>query len=271
MKLTAIQRDPAPWAPWSASLLATRSVPATSLDRRFLTTAQSEMKGGGTFDWQPGEWTDRHQHGPPDCAGTLAPRGDRLDSAQALNEIVGAWEVWSPTKRRTSGRRRGSCCRGSTSRPRSCSPRVAARAVHQEVGQSGGNGSLMRTAPVALGYLNNAPGLAVAARVISDLTHFDEDAGDACVLWSLAICHAILTGQADVRVGLPQLAEARRSRWIELVEAAEAAPPKAFSRNGWVVEAFRVRGRRFITAMNPLTRSSAPCVEAATPTPSRRR
>jgi ADP-ribosyl-[dinitrogen reductase] hydrolase len=37
----------------------------------------------------------------------------------------------------------------------------------------------------------------MAARAVSDLTHYDPEAGDACVLWCLAIRHAVLTGDLD--------------------------------------------------------------------------
>ena len=50
----------------------------------------------------------------------------------------------------------------------------------------------MRTAPVALAYLNDEDGLVEAAYAISALTHFDPEAGEACVLWCLAIRHAVL-------------------------------------------------------------------------------
>ena len=43
----------------------------------------------------------------------------------------------------------------------------------------------MRTAPVALAYLDDEDALAEAARAVSELTHYDPEAGDACVLWCL--------------------------------------------------------------------------------------
>ncbi|MBX9794552.1 MAG: type II secretion system protein M, partial [Burkholderiaceae bacterium] len=53
---------------------------------------------------------------------------------------------------------------------------------------------LMRTAPVA--YLHDPVAATEAARAISSLTHWDDDAGDACVLWSLAIQPAWQTTRA---------------------------------------------------------------------------
>jgi ADP-ribosylglycohydrolase len=56
------------------------------------------------------------------------------------------------------------------------------------------NGSLARTGPVCLPFLGDRERIVQAARDISDLTHADPYAGDACVLWSLAIERAVLDG-----------------------------------------------------------------------------
>jgi ADP-ribosylglycohydrolase len=53
---------------------------------------------------------------------------------------------------------------------------------------------MMRTAPVALAYLDDEDAMVEAARAIGDLTRADPDAGDACVLWCCAIRHAVETG-----------------------------------------------------------------------------
>ena len=58
----------------------------------------------------------------------------------------------------------------------------------------------MRTGPVALGYLDRSPDeLAAAAGRVAQLTHWEDDNVDACAIWCLAIRHAILTGELDVR------------------------------------------------------------------------
>ena len=74
----------------------------------------------------------------------------------------------------------------------------------------------MRTAPLALAYLDDEAALVEAARRVSDLTHYDPEAGDACVLRCFAIRHAILTGLLDVRIGLQHIDADRlglRVRW----------------------------------------------------------
>nr|WP_246853268.1 ADP-ribosylglycohydrolase family protein [Naasia sp. SYSU D00948] len=60
--------------------------------------------------------------------------------------------------------------------------RAAALSLHENRGRSAGNGSLMRTAPVALAHLADEAVLASAARRVSEMTHYEADAGDACVI-----------------------------------------------------------------------------------------
>ena len=112
---------------------------------------------------------------------------------------------------------------------------AVAQALHHQTGRTAGNGSLMRTGPVALAHLGDTPALVEAARAVSALTHADPVAGDACVLWCLAIDHAVRTGELDVRVRLPHVA----AKWAGLLEAAEAGEPTSFANNGWVVAALQ--------------------------------
>jgi hypothetical protein len=78
-----------------------------------------------------------------------------------------------------------------------------------------------------------------AARAVSELTHWDAEAGDACVLWCLAIRHAVLTGELDARMGLQHIEADRRDLWATLLDVAEASQPSDFTSNGWVVEALQ--------------------------------
>jgi ADP-ribosyl-[dinitrogen reductase] hydrolase len=116
---------------------------------------------------------------------------------------------------------------------------AAARELHQRTGRTAGNGSLMRTAPVALAYLGDPDGLTEAAMALSALTHHDPEAGEACVLWCHAIRHAVRTGDLDVRAGLAHLPASSRGTWEQRLGEAERARPSDFTRNGWVVEALQ--------------------------------
>ena len=72
---------------------------------------------------------------------------------------------------------------------------------------------------------------------ISALTHFDPEAGESCVLQCLAIRHAVLTGELDLRVGLPGLDRRRAELWRSRIDDAEVRTPETFTGNGWSVEA----------------------------------
>jgi ADP-ribosylglycohydrolase len=110
----------------------------------------------------------------------------------------------------------------------------------------------MRTAPVALAYLDDPGGLAEAAMAVSALTHFDRSAGEACVLWCLAIRHAVLTGELDARAGLGYLPARTVDVWAARLVEAEKSRPGDFSRNGWVVEALQAAWCAIATAATPI-------------------
>ena len=119
-------------------------------------------------------------------------------------------------------------------------------------GHTAGNGSLMRTSPVALAYLGEPDRIAQAARAISRLTHYDEDAGDACVLWCLAINKAALTGDLDLEEGLGHLPDSRRDLWERRIVEALAKDPVDFHRNGWVVHAFQAAWCAIVSTLTPV-------------------
>ncbi len=103
-----------------------------------------------------------------------------------------------------------------------------------------GNGSLMRTGPVALAHLGDESSLASAARAMSALTHPSPYAQDACVLWTLAIDHVIGTGElVGPRVGLHLIETSRRKEWERWLDDAESLEPRRFNPNGYVVTALQ--------------------------------
>lgn len=195
------------------------------------------MIGGGGFGWAPGEWTDDTSMAIP--IAEAAARGDDLRDEAVLDEIVAAWITWARTAADVGIQTRAVLAEAERNGGTAAAARAASQALHERTGKSAGNGSLMRTAPVALAYLHDADAAAEAARALSSLTHWDDDAGDACVLWTLAIRHAVLTGAVDARIGLPALPAARRDRWAALLDDAEKRAPRDFSKNGWVVEALQ--------------------------------
>ncbi len=236
MKLTAAQQDRA-----IGAVLGTAAGDALGAGYEFgpplADDAPVGMIGGGSFGWAPGEWTDDTSMAVP-ILQALATGAD-LGADDIQSGIVGAWTGWARTAADVGIQTRQVL--GGLSAPTATGARESARAVHDATGRSAGNGSLMRTAPVALGYLDDGreAELARVARELSALTHFEQDAGDACVLWSLAIRHAVLTGTADPRVGLSHLPADRRGRWLGFIDVAEQRQPRDFDRNGWVVEALQ--------------------------------
>ena len=145
-----------------------------------------------------------------------------------------------PGRHPTSGSRPGRCSPLWAGTPPGPELAGAAAAVHEQRGISGGNGSLMRTAPLALAYLHDPDGLVEAARAVSALTHYDPEAGEACVLWCLAIRHAVLHGTLDgLGLALDRLPADRATVWAHRIAEAEAHPPWHFDRNGWVVQALQ--------------------------------
>jgi ADP-ribosylglycohydrolase len=109
----------------------------------------------------------------------------------------------------------------------------------------------MRTAPVALAYLDNPDGLTEAATSLSALTHFDPEAAEAAVLWCHAIRHGVLCGEIDARVGLSAFAVQRRTVWAERLDVAERSSPADFANNGWVVEALQAAWSSIATTAIP--------------------
>jgi ADP-ribosyl-[dinitrogen reductase] hydrolase len=187
-----------------------------------------EMRGGG-LGWQPGEWTDDTQMAicvlEEAVGGELEP--DRVGDRFIAWYSRGPNDVGMQTRWVLGGASSGS--------------ELTDRAAQycEENPKCAGNGSLMRTAPVALAFLGDADAMVRAARAVSDLTHGDPMCADACVLWCLAVDHAIRHGAFDIRVGVARLPGERRGEWVRIIAEAEDRPASSFSENGWVVTAFQ--------------------------------
>ena len=109
----------------------------------------------------------------------IAATGADLRHEKSRDYIVERWHWWFRTAKdigvQTSTVLSAAGQRGISAR----SAREESIAFHARNGHSTGNGSLMRTAPVALAYLDGEAALVKAARAVSELTHFDPEAGDA--------------------------------------------------------------------------------------------
>src|SRR5664279_1451580 len=147
------------------------------------------MVGGGAFGWQPGEWTDDTSMAI--ALAEVAATGTDLRTDDAKDNVVERWYHWSRTAKDVGIQTRSVLDYVGTQRGWASPARYAAFQMHERGGRTGGNGALMRTAPVALAYLDDDVALVEAARAISALTHYDPDACDACALWCCAIRHAV--------------------------------------------------------------------------------
>lgn len=195
-----------------------------------------QMLGGGLGGIAPGQWSDDTEMA---CAIALvAAAGGDLPCEQALDQVAGQFLRWYADGPPDIGNQtRAVLSRTSRGHGAAARMRAVARELHERTGHTAGNGSLMRTAPVALAHLDDPQAIAEAARAISGLTHHDPVAGDACVLWCLAIDLAVRTGRLDLRAGLPHVDAAY---WATLLDEAEREQPPHFSRNnGWVVAALQ--------------------------------
>src|SRR6516225_4247277 len=195
------------------------------------------MVGGGAFGWEPGEWTDDTSMAI--AIAEVAATGADLLQEESLDAIVKRWYEWSLNAKDVGVQTRSVLSRAGRKGISAQTAREESAALHDRTGRTAGNGSLMRTAPVALALLDNEAALVEAARGVSELTHFDPEAGDACVLWCCAIRHAILTGVLDARIGLPHIDAGRWDSWASRLDVAEASKPADFTNNGWVVEALQ--------------------------------
>jgi ADP-ribosylglycohydrolase len=190
-----------------------------------------EMIGGGLGPWDPGEWTDDTQMAL--CVAEVTASG-RLDPGSVGERFLG-WlrggpsDVGIQTRAVLGGARHAGELVDRAAKYFKANPRGSA-----------GNGSLMRTAPVALAHLDDDAALVRAAMEISGLTHADPVAGEACVIWCVAIDRAIREGRLDgVRDGIDLLPDDRRKFWFERIDEAVRNPPESFSPNGYVVTALQ--------------------------------
>jgi len=197
--------------------------------------------GRGPLGHEPAEWTDDTAMAVPILQA--AARGDSLLDAHVLAGILHAWIGWA-TDAKDVGTQTAAVLGRLGPASTESDARDAARAVHELTGHSAGNGSLMRTHPLALAFLADGleSDLAEAAGRIAQLTHWEDDNVDAVVLWTRMLRHAVRTGHLDARIGLPWLGVDRRGRWEDLIAQAlgDGRHPRDFSEgNGWVVRAFQ--------------------------------
>ena len=253
MILDAAQRDRA-----AGALLGSAAGDALGAGYEFTYPADDvviDMIGGGPFDWAPGEWTDDTSMAMGVADG-LSP--GRVD----LDAVAGAFAEWYDTRPPDIGNQTRTVLSG---RDRTAAP-MAARAA-SIAGRTGGNGSLMRTAPVALAFLDDDAACAAAAAAVSDLTHADDRAREACQMWSVAIAHAVRTGSREgLRRWVTDATDDVRAYWEPLLDMAQYGSPADFPNNGWVVHALQTAWWAICAADGDLPTGLELCVRAGNDT-----
>lgn len=226
------------------------------------------MKGGGLGPYEPGEWSDDTQ-----MATVIleAATRTRLLSDKGLDAVATGFSKWRSGGASDVGAQTSSVISRTnqavvehvkalpawrqkwflTTLNRVPAGRIMSEAAlthHNRTGRSGGNGSLMRTAPVALAYLGDRRKCAEAARRVSAVTHYDPMAGDLCVLWCEAIRHAVFSGTYSVTDGLDLIRPERREGLRAIIREAGTGNISRFSPNGYVVPAFQVAVRSLLAS-----------------------
>lgn len=194
------------------------------------------MVGGGPYPrpWGIGEWTDDTSMAI--AIAETAATGVDLRSNDALDRITARFVEWS-LDANDIGSQTSAVLTAVRADPTAAAAQQVAEQLFARRG-SAGNGSLMRTGPVALAYLGDEPALMQAAAAVSSLTHTGPDAVEACQLWTSAIAHAVVYGTFDgLRLAVNRLPSDRAMYWRGHLDHAESVAPHEIANNGWVVAA----------------------------------
>lgn len=195
-----------------------------------------EMSGGGLGGFAPGEWTDDTAQAV--AIARVAATGLDLRTPDGLTGVAQGFADWYAGGPADVGVQTSAVLSLAGRNPSGPTMTAAAREVHRRSGRSAGNGSLMRTGPVALAHLDDPEGLVEAAMAVSALTHHQDLAQEACALWCLMIRHSVLRGVLPAFDDVARWAPSP-DRWRDLLAEAEASRPSSFTQNAWSVGALQ--------------------------------
>jgi ADP-ribosylglycohydrolase len=164
--------------------------------------AKVDIVGGGVFGWRPGDATDDSDltKAVDDAYATSGPDADHDQVVRAAADNMAAWYRKGP---RDIG---GATAEGLSTYVRTGDPHTCGATRES----SQGNGSLMRTLPVALAHPNDPDRREADARAISAVTHATRPCQDACVAYTdLAadIATRRVSNPAQLDARLEQLAD----------------------------------------------------------------
>ena len=195
------------------------------------------MKGGGAFNWAPGEWTD-------DTAMAVAILDVLAKGHCNIEEIGNNFLSWYESSPPDVGIQTSAVLSSAHDGAELIN---AGQEFFKKNPYKAGNGALMRTGPVALSALGDRVLVAQNAEAIASLTHAHPDSTAACILWSLAIEEAISAEPTErefdwensVKSGLEFLSLEVANRWEKIIDEAVQGPSVTFNPNGYVVTAFQ--------------------------------
>jgi ADP-ribosyl-[dinitrogen reductase] hydrolase len=156
-------------------------------------TESVAMRGQGAF--APGEWTDDTAQSLAIAA--VAASGLDLSTAEGEEAVAAGLLDWyySPARLKDIGIHTSAVLgRAATVTGPGLADRLRDVARSKEAGQpgsSGGNGALMRSAPVAMALWRDPAQLVSTAMALGSLTHADARSSQACAVWCLAIRAAL--------------------------------------------------------------------------------
>jgi ADP-ribosyl-[dinitrogen reductase] hydrolase len=201
--------------------------PAGRFSARFPVPARgssTEMCGGGSLGWEPGEFTDDTQMAL--LVATSLVERDGLDEA----DLFARFSAWAAADPPDIGNQTRAVL--GSGRPWD----VAAAEHFARSGHAAGNGSLMRTTPAAIFFSRAGTEATMdAARRISALTHGDPSAGEGCAIFHELMRVALDGGDplSAVPSALSLVAEDHRERWAAVL-APSWTPADASESNGAV-------------------------------------
>ena len=176
--------------------------------------------------WALGEWTDDTAMAV-ELAASMADQG-RYDE----DDVFGRYALWARSRPKDIGATVASALRRSRS---PAEARAAAAAHHAAEGRSAGNGSLMRTVPIAIRYRRDPGAIERISRLDSALTHHDPLAGDACAWFNLTVA-ALIQGRTPPRSTSDIARIAEEAVAVDQAELAAAAQEQ----RGYVLTTLRI-------------------------------
>jgi ADP-ribosyl-[dinitrogen reductase] hydrolase len=207
-----------------------------------------QMLRGALTGRAAGSWTDDTDMAM--AIARVAGTGARLEDHAGRAAVATGFAEWYASHPPDIGNQTRAVLSAASSGVAMAGAMEAAAAAYQERHRdAAGNGSLMRTGPVALTAIGDDERLLASASAISALTHPHLWARQACQLWCVAIDRAIREGRLDgLTDGLALIEPKGYGYWHDAVAQAETIPIETLRRtNGFVVAALQSAWRAIVS------------------------